>query len=138
MFTEWFSQKIKKIGFEDIKHAIANPDKYIIINTIVATDQDCLIKNTIRISDEETIINQLIDQCDVKSKSIIVYGRNCNDDTVEKKYRQLVGFGFVNVYLYYGGLFEWMLLQDIYGEQEFPTTIKVIDILKFRTNKILT
>jgi len=34
-------------------------------------------------------------------------------------------------------LFEWLLLQDIYGYDEFPTTIKVLDILKYKPSKII-
>jgi hypothetical protein len=45
--------------------------------------------------------------------------------------------GFVNVYLYPGGLFEWLLLQDIYGDDEFPTTIKELDILKYKPDNII-
>ena len=29
-------------------------------------------------------------------------------------------------------MFEWLLLQDIYGYDNFPTTIKELDILKYR------
>jgi hypothetical protein len=36
------------------------------------------------------------------------------------------------LYVYIGGLFEWLLLQDIYGDEEFPTTAKIIDILKYK------
>ena len=41
-----------------------------------------------------------------------------------KKYDQLIGLGFVNVFIYPGGLFEWLLLQDIYGYDNFPTQNK--------------
>ena len=34
-------------------------------------------------------------------------------------------------------MFEWMLLQDIYNANDFPTTKKELDILKFKPNKIL-
>jgi hypothetical protein len=37
--------------------------------------------------------------------------------------------------MYTGGLFEWMLLQDIYGDAEFPTTSRELDVLKFRPHK---
>ena len=33
-------------------------------------------------------------------------------------------------------LFEWILLQDIYGESLFPTTSKQHDILKYRPPKL--
>jgi len=29
-------------------------------------------------------------------------------------------------------LFEWLLLQDIYGSEEFPTTSHELDILKYK------
>ena len=45
--------------------------------------------------------------------------------------------GFKNVFIYNGGLFEWLLLQDIYGEDNFPTTKHILDILKYKPNNIL-
>ena len=50
---------------------------------------------------------------------------------------------FTNVFIYPGGLFEWLLLQDIYGFDDFPTTKKERDHLKYKgksvfTNKLLT
>jgi hypothetical protein len=53
------------------------------------------------------------------------------------KYNQLNSLGFYNVYVYTGGLFEWLLLQDIYGEKDFPTTNIELDILKYKPNKVL-
>jgi hypothetical protein len=47
-------------------------------------------------------------------------------------HNQLVKLGFSNVFIYLGGLFEWLMLQDIYGYDEFPTTIKQIDFLKYK------
>ena len=45
------------------------------------------------------------------------------------KHKQLSELGFTNVSLYVGGMFEWLLLQDIYCEENFPTTQKESDIL---------
>ena len=45
---------------------------------------------------------------------------------------EAVEFGFQEVYIYSGGLFEWLLLQDIYSENEFPTTSKVQDFLFYK------
>jgi hypothetical protein len=39
--------------------------------------------------------------------------------------------------MYLGGMFEWMLLQDIYGRDEFPTTSKVLDILKYKPKRLM-
>ena len=104
---------IRKINCEDMQKACngGNADNYIIINTLEANMQKCLIKNTIQIEQEEQIINSIIKK--TRNKNIIVYGRNCNDDKTYKKYEQLVGLCFTNVYIYVGGMFEWLLLQDI-------------------------
>jgi hypothetical protein len=63
---------------------------------------------------------------------IIVYGMNSTDLNITKKYEQLLALGFVNVFIYSGGLFEWLLLQDIYGKELFPTTVYERDILKYK------
>ena len=34
-------------------------------------------------------------------------------------------------------MFEWLMLQDIYGEKEFPTTKRELDILKYKPHKVL-
>ena len=68
-------------------------------------------------------------------KKIIIYGKNSNDETIYKKHKQLQELGFVNIYVYPGGLFEWLLLQDIYGQEDFPTTSQELDILKFKPVK---
>ena len=121
---------IKKVNFEDIKHIIKNSNKYILINTLKIDDQDCLISGTIDVNKEESVINNCLKH--KKNVKIILYGKNSNEVSLFKKYEQLVNLGFTNVYLYPGGLFEWLCLQDIYGYEEFPTTTKELDILKFK------
>ena len=59
---------------------------------------------------------------------------NASDITVYEKYSQLIELGFVNVYVYPGGMFEWLLLQDIYSDELFKTTTKELDILKFKSH----
>ena len=59
-----------------------------------------------------------------------------NDEKMYKKYEQLVALGFTNVYVYVGGMFEWLLLQDIYGSELFPTTSEELDILKYKSQRI--
>lgn len=129
------AQSIPRINFEDIQYSIKNRETTVIINTLSNTIQDCLIKNTIPSYQEEELINNLI-KTGRKDVKIIIYGKNSNDDTVYKKYQQLVQLGFYQVYIYTGGLFEWMLLQDIYGADDFPTTKKELDILKYKGNKV--
>ena len=125
------SSQINKVNFEDIQWIIKNNNSpYILINTLNKENQTCLIRNTISIGEEEKIINL----CLAKKKNIkiIIYGKNTNDISIINKYRQLSDLGFPNTFIYLGGLFEWLCLQDIYGFIEFPTTSKEIDILKFK------
>ena len=127
-------QSIKKINFEDMQYAVQN--KYIIINTLPIQEQEILISGTINVDREADILND----CLKKQKLniyIIVYGKNSNDDTAFKKYEQLILLGFINTYLYSGGLFEWVLLQDIYGEENFQTTRIGLDLFKFRPKQLL-
>lgn len=130
-----------KIGFEDIKTAILsnNSSEYIIINTMPIHFQNCLIKSTINASLEESIINSVLDKYDMKRTNIILYGLNATDETVDKKAAQLQTLGFSEIYIYCGGMFEWLLLQELYGPMEFPTTdkIKPTDIIKYRPCKKL-
>jgi len=122
---------IERINFEDIQETIRNKEKYIIINTLPNTMQECLLINTINCIQEEQIINGLIKNN--ANKHIIVYGKNANDTSIYDKYEQLIKLGFNNVFVYTGGMFEWLCLQDIYGEELFPTTKKELDILKYKS-----
>jgi len=130
------SQSSIKINYEDIQFIIKNPEGHLLINTLSTTEQNCLIINTININSEESIINTCIKR-GAKDIKIIVYGKNSNDEKLYNKYNQLTSLGFYNVYVYTGGLFEWLMLQDIYGEKEFPTTKKELDILKYKPKKVL-
>jgi len=126
---------IKKINFEDMQTVCKNPEIYLLINTLNENEQNCLINGTINASQEEAIINKHISVN--KSVQIIVYGPNCNDEKIYIKYQQLVKLGFINVFVYCGGLFEWLMLQDIYGFDEFPTTVKQLDFLKYKPRQKL-
>jgi 23S rRNA pseudoU1915 N3-methylase RlmH len=125
-----------KINYEDIQYVLKNPEGHLLINTLSETEQDCLISNTMNIKNEENIINSCIKN-GRKDIKIIIYGKNCNDEKTINKYNQLTSLGFYNVYIYVGGMFEWIMLQDIYGEKEFPTTKKDLDILKYKPYKVL-
>ena len=135
MFNKIFKTIYHKISFEDIQFAIAKPSDFIIINTLPTTKQHCLIESTISYEKEEDIVNDLLNNYDFDSKKFIIYGENANDETVDTKYNQIVALGFVHVYLYRGGLFEWLTLQDVYGSDEFPTTRKFLDILQYKPKR---
>jgi hypothetical protein len=133
MFSGWLEPpKIIKIGFDDLLTAIKYPNEYIIINTLSVSEQDCLIKSTLPYTDEEQIVNDLLTNYGYKLKKVIIYGKNSADMSTDKKAKQLISLGFHDVYLYAGGLFEWLLLQDVYGKCEFPTVGKMGDILAFK------
>ena len=132
---------IKNINFEDMQFAIndnmrsdnmrSDYNKSLIINTLEAHQQSCLISGTLNIETEVEILNAELKKN--KDIQIIIYGMNSCDDTCFKKYEQLVKLGFYNVYIYGGGLFEWLLLQDIYGTELFPTNnTSSIDLLKYK------
>jgi len=124
-------QSISKINYEDLNILINNNRKdYFLINTLNVYSQQCLIINTLQYVDEESKLNKALNEN--KSLMIIVYGMNYNDESIYQKYIQLLKLGFDNVHIYPGGLFEWLLLQDIYGNENFKTTSQELDILKFK------
>lgn len=138
MIGQWLFMKNKKIGFENIKEILKRDLRdFVIITTIPAHDQICLIQGTTPIHLEEKVINDLLENYEMKRRKMVIYGKNCLDEQVEKKSKQLVNLGFSEVYVYVGGMFEWLLLQDIYGEDEFPTTTKITDLLKYRPEKVV-
>ena len=127
---------VQKVNFEDIQqicqHKTIQQNRVIMINTLSNNEQNCLINGTIEADKEEDIINSLVKNTSVK---FIIYGKNANDmkKTIEQ-YQKLLNFGFSEkqLFIYPGGLFEWLLLQDIYGSELFPTTSIEIDHLKYK------
>ena len=128
----------RNINFEDMQFAInSNKDakNTLIINTLEAHQQSCLIAGTLNIESEVEVLNaHLKKHNDVQ---IVLYGMNASDPTCHKKYEQLFKLGFYNTYIYGGGLFEWLLLQDVYGADLFPTTAMKVDILKYKGRRQL-
>uniref|UniRef100_A0A6C0C0A4 Rhodanese domain-containing protein n=1 Tax=viral metagenome TaxID=1070528 RepID=A0A6C0C0A4_9ZZZZ len=127
---------IQYINYQNMQQCI-NDTNTLIINTLNSGEQECLILNTLDYNREQEIFNQLIDNYDFKSKKIVIYGKNCNDNSIMNKANQLINLGFQYIYVYIGGLFEWILLQEIYSEEHFKTTSVVNDILKYKPTKII-
>jgi hypothetical protein len=128
----WFRSTQKLVSFDVVQIAMNSPADYLIINVLPIHEQDCLIRGTIDAASEERILNKMIESIVIANKKIVIYGKNCNDENVTNKLHQLEKLGLTDVFLYRGGLFEWMLLQDIYGEKEFPTTKREVDILRYK------
>ena len=130
---------VPKVSYEDIQMVVYRNSHIqhstLIINTLPPTLQHCLIKTTLDIRFEERIVNTFIEKN--PNIMIIIYGKNSNDITILHKYEQLVKLGFTNVYIYTGGIFEWMLLHEIYGKDLFQITRYEIDILRYRPKSVL-
>ena len=134
MFFNLFQKNTlnNKIGYEDVLYAIENTTKNILINTLDQSLQHCLIKSTLSVENETAVLNQMIENNKFNQINILVYGLNSVDNSVEQKYKQLIDLGFPNVYIYSGGIFEWLLMQDIYSKENFPTSSYDMDILKYK------
>jgi hypothetical protein len=121
----------RAIGFDDMLQCVKSPSKYAIIHTMPASEH-ILISGTLTASEEESFINECLSMYIDSQKTIVLYGRNCCDDSPRRKRAQLMSLGISDVYIYAGGMFEWTLLQDIYGKDEFGTTLPVTDLLAYR------
>ena len=129
----WFtSPKCQKVNSEEVQTAMQRTYDFYLINTLPLTEQHCLIQGTLDASREESILNEMLNTLNIPDKRIIVYGKHNQDDSVYTKAAQLEQLGVRDVYIYIGGMFEWLMLQELYGEDEFPTTSYDIDILKYK------
>lgn len=130
---------IPKVSYEDIQMIVFRNQNIaysvLLINTLPEKMQHCLIKTTVDIRIEEQVINEHISNN--RNIMIIIYGKNSNDISILHKYEQLVKLGFVNVHIYTGGLFEWLLLYELYGKELFNITKYERDHLKYRPKSVL-
>jgi rhodanese-related sulfurtransferase len=124
----------RKLNFEDMQWSIETQPT-LIISTLSQERQGCLIASTVPLSNEADTVNKCLKK-DTAIR-IVVYGESASDDTIVAKYSQLTGLGFTNVYVYPGGMFEWLLLQDVYGEEMFKTIGSEVDILKYKGTRQL-
>tara|TARA_B100001142_G_C14281093_1_gene634946 strand:+ start:562 stop:948 length:387 start_codon:yes stop_codon:yes gene_type:complete len=125
------TQSIPTFHFESIQKSIQkNDSNLLLINTLSKTEQQCLILNTLSIAEEEKEINQRIRER--KKTKVVIYGKNCNDKSIFEKYLQLSKFPIFECFIYVGGLFEWITLQEIYGSGLFPTDGNERELLKYK------
>jgi hypothetical protein len=121
---------VERVTYEEVQRA-QRDRAALVVSTLLASEQGCLVLGTLAPAMEEQRLNACLKQGEAR-RSVVVYGRNALDPAPEKKCRQLMGLGFTNVRLYAGGLFEWALLQDIYGTDMFGTTSPCADPLRFK------
>jgi 23S rRNA pseudoU1915 N3-methylase RlmH len=109
---------VKSIAnYDNVKEAVIS--RGLLIH-IMDKNQSVLIHGTLSADIEEEAINAAIDKSEY-NKHIVVYGKNTHDiERLVDKRKQLLSLGFTHVQIYIGGMFEWALLQDVYGSKEFP------------------
>lgn len=122
-------RKHYKFGFNDVQQAIRKQNA-LLINTLPPDQQDCLIEGSVNAIQEVERLNDFLEE-EMYDETLIVYGLNHTDESVERKQKQLQSLGFRRVFVYLGGMFEWLLLQEIYGLAEFSTTSVQKDLLRF-------
>ena len=116
------------VSYEKVQQARLT--RSILIHTMEETEKT-LIQGSLTAEMELKSINELMSKNEFDT-SIIVYGRNDHDyDGLMTKQKQLKSLGFRNVFIYLGGMFEWLLLQDVFGANLFPTTVAKVDLLRF-------
>ncbi len=110
------------IHFKELQTLIGTD--ILLLNTLSQHHQSYLIFGTLCASKETDQMNFYLKNN--RSIEIILYGKDHLDRTMIEKYNQLKQLGFTRIRIYFGGLFEWALLQDIYGASLFQThgTIK--------------
>jgi hypothetical protein len=112
-------------NYDDVRQS-----QCLLIHTM--EDESILIDRTITIEKETAKINSLLADHNYDIH-IIIYGKNVDDyEILVQKRAQLLKLGFRNVWFYPGGLFEWILLRDVYGTRQFPTTADAKDLIKYR------
>ena len=121
------------INYEELQNKIKRGFTIILINTLSVDNQGYLIKGTLKAQHEIGIMNDYLKKN--KNIEIIIYGKDHYDTSVIKKYNQLKKLGFKNVSVYFGGLFEWALLQDIYGFSNFETDGQIKDPIQITKYK---
>jgi len=126
------------IHFKELQTLIGSD--ILLLNTRPQQHQSYLIYGTLCASKETDQMNFYLKTN--RSIEIILYGKDHLDRTMIEKYNQLKQLGFTRIRIYFGGLFEWALLQDIYGPSLFKThgTVKdPLDIfyLSLHTKKLI-
>lgn len=117
-----------RASFEDVEHA---QDGHAIIISTLPEQEPVFIKGTVSAGEEVARVEHAIG----RKEHIIIYGRHSNDDTVYAKYDQILKLGGRPL-IYTGGLFEWLLLQDIFGDR-IQTTATTLDILRYKPAKTI-
>lgn len=103
---------------------VTQPSNTVLIH-IMEESQRLLILGTLTAEMETQKINEMLAKSEYDTR-LVIYGKNSRDyEKLLEKQKQLKSLGFRNVNIYLGGMFEWLLLQDVYGVKEFPSTFGI-------------
>lgn len=100
-------------------NTITNPSATLLLLAAPSVDtQPWRIHGTLSADREEHQINRLVEYGSKNgeaTKHIVCYGLNSTDATPETQARKLARHG-LEASVYRGGLFEWVLLRELFGE----------------------
>jgi hypothetical protein len=99
--------------------------QYLVVSVLpdafLQTEQ--LLPTTLSPEKEEEVINRILETGEIDQVTLILYGKNNTDTKVFEKYKKLHDRFGLNCVLYLGGMFEWLLLQKLHGEEAYPTAL---------------
>jgi len=109
------SDGINYVGYDKIRDFIkvCKFRKDMLLITTLPFDGLCIQGTVDSIEKEEQLINNALESGKTGEMILFIYG---------KKAQQFIDLGFRNVYVYLGGIFEWVLLADLYGIEDFSVT----------------
>lgn len=110
------SISLEKVSACDIRYIQEKCSNDYVLITTIDNNNTPLIKGTVHPRDEEAVINGMLRGSGSSTKGVIVYGKNSQDMSVINKYKQLLQLNIGEIYIYTGGLFEWLLLYKKYPD----------------------
>ena len=117
-------------NYHQLQDRMKKENDIVLINTLPITRQECLIKGSLKAFHEVEYMNKLLKTN--KNKEIIIYGIHHTDLSVISKYNQLKKLGFKNVHIYFGGMHEWLLLQEVFDVTNFQTDGYIKNIVDYK------
>ena len=120
------------VTHEFIQQWLSHPVRTtVLIHTLPLSEQQCLLPGTLTADQETDCINRWLQGGRNEPLEIVVYGKHASDPSVYAKVLQLQRLRIPTVWIYIGGMFEWILLQEVYGTELCPTTGICNDPLSF-------
>lgn len=113
--TAAFGDRLSLVG----PNTITNPSTPLLLLAAPSVDtQPWRIHGTLSADEEERQINRLVERGSKNGeapKHVVYYGLNSTDTSPETQARKLANHG-LEASVYRGGLFEWVLLREAFGD----------------------